>query len=240
MIRVLQSVSAMDRAGIETMLMNYYRHIDRSQVQFDFLVNKNQHGDYDEEILSMGGRIFYAPGLAPHQYPRYQKFMAKLLHDEPEICILHAHNEAMAFYALRGAMKAGLPVRIAHAHNTRIIRDYKYPLKMVCKAVLPFAATEYCACGTDSGIYYFGKQRWERQGRLIHNAIETERFRFQPEVRAQIRKQQDLDGHLVIGHVGRFNVQKNHKRLLAMFAQLLKIRPDAILLLLGGGELEHR
>ncbi|MCR5674602.1 MAG: hypothetical protein K6G16_02720 [Lachnospiraceae bacterium] len=125
MIRVLQSVSNMSRAGIETMLMNYYRQIDRSMVQFDFLANKPVPGEYDEEIRSLGGRVFVSPGLNPVHYPAYERFMAKLAKESPELRIVHGHNEAMAFYALESARRAGIRVRIAHAHNTRILRDYK-------------------------------------------------------------------------------------------------------------------
>ena len=129
MIRVLHSVSNMARAGIETMLMNYYREIDRSQIQFDFLANKPIPGEYDDEIRAMGGRVFVSPGLNPLHFPKYKRFVGDLLRDNPEIKIVHAHNEAMGYYALKSAKDAGIPVRIAHAHNTQIIRDYKYPLE---------------------------------------------------------------------------------------------------------------
>ena len=91
MIRILHSVSNMDRAGIETMLMNYYRYMDKSKVQFDFLCNKKKPGAYDDEIKSMGGRIYHTPGLNPAKYPEYLKFMRKLFHEHPEykICLLY-------------------------------------------------------------------------------------------------------------------------------------------------------
>ena len=174
MLRVLHSVSNMARAGIETMLMNYYREIDRSRIQFDFLANKPVPGEYDAEIREMGGRVFVSPGLNPLRFPQYRRFMADLLHSNPEIKIVHAHNEAMGYYALKSAKDAGLPVRIAHAHNTQIIRDYKYPLKLVCKQLLPGAATDYWSCGRDAGIYYYGKKRWYASGFLLRNAIDTE------------------------------------------------------------------
>ena len=126
MIRVLHSVSNMDRGGIETMLMNYYRHIDRSKVQFDFIVNKKKPGDYDDEIRRLGGHIYQSPGLDPLHYPAYLRFVQQTVAADPRIRILHAHNEAMGLYALKGAEKAGLPVRIAHAHNIWIVRDYKF------------------------------------------------------------------------------------------------------------------
>lgn len=174
MIRVLHSVSNMDRGGIETMLMNYYRHIDREKVQFDFIVNKQKPGDYDDEIRRLGGHIYQSPGLNPLHYPAYLRFVQQTVAADPRIRILHAHNEAMGLYALKGAEKAGLQVRIAHAHNIWIVRDYKWPLKMFCKQLLPGAATHLWACGRDAGIYYFGKADWERRGQIIPNAIEPE------------------------------------------------------------------
>ena len=239
MLRVLHSVSNMARAGIETMLMNYYREMDTSLIQFDFLANKPDPGEYDEEIRSRGGRVFVSPGLNPLHYPQYQRFVAELLGRSPDIRIVHAHNEAMGFYALQSAKNAGIRVRIAHAHNTRIIRDYKYPLKLVCKQLLPGAATDYWSCGREAGIYYFGKKRWNKSGFILRNAINTVQFAFQPEVRQRLRQSYHLENCFVIGHVGRFNVQKNHSRLLDIFAQIAQAHPEARLVLIGVGELEQ-
>ena len=239
MLRVLHSVSNMARAGIETMLMNYYREMDRSQIQFDFLANKPVPGEYDEEIRGMGGRVFISPGLNPLHFPRYRRFMADLLRDNPDIRIVHAHNEAMGYYALQSAKDAGLPVRIAHAHNTQIIRDYKYPLKLVCKQLLPGAATDYWSCGRDAGIYYYGQKRWKASGFILRNAINVPGFGFQLDVRQRLRQEHSLQNCFVIGHVGRFNLQKNHTRLLDIFAKTLEIMPEARLALIGTGELEQ-
>lgn len=238
MIRILHSVSNMDRGGIETMLMNYYRHIDKSQFQFDFLCNKPKPGDYDDEIRAMGGNIYISPGLSPAKYPAYMRFMEKLLSENKSIKVLHAHNEAMALYALQGAKKAGLPARIHHAHNTSMVKDYKYPLKIFCKQFLPYAATDLWSCGTDAGVYYYGEKRWQKSGHIMRNAIDLSKFGFDSSIRAAMREEYGLNDKFVIGHVGRFNPQKNHTRILDIFAALLKIRPDSCLVLIGEGELE--
>ena len=240
MIRVIHSVSNMDRAGIETMLMNYYRRMDRDRVQFDFIVNKAKPGDYDDEILSMGGRIFRSPGLNPLHYPEYLRFVGDILKNNQDIRILHAHNEAMGLYALNGAKKAGLGVRIAHAHNTRIVRDYKWLLKIFCKQFLASSATDLWSCGRDAGIYFFGRKNWENRGMIMHNAIETDRFAWSPAVRSAMRKKYGLENKTVVGHVGRFNVQKNHARLLAVFSEYARVNENAVLLLIGEGELEEK
>lgn len=238
MIRIAHSVSNMDRAGIETMLMNYYRRVDTERFQFDFIVNKKVPGHYDEEIRSMGGRIFQSPGLNPIVFPQYMDFIKDMVQNNPEIGILHAHNEAMGWYALHGAKLAGLRVRIAHAHNTSIIRDYKYPLKQFCKRFIYGDTTHIFACGNAAGEYYFG-DRWNREGIVLPNAIETAKFAFSEEVRSRLRREYQLGNAFVIGHVGRFNIQKNHTRILDIFAAVLKQRADSVLILIGIGELEE-
>lgn len=239
MIRVLHSVSNMARAGIETFLMNYYREMDRSQIQFDFLANKPTPGEYDEEIRAMGGRVFVSPGLNPLHFPQYERYMADLLHSNPDIKIVHSHNGAMGYYAVKSAKDAGLPIRIAHAHNTQIIRDSKYPLKLLCIKLLPGAATDWWGCGRDAGLFYFGEKRWKNAGFILHNAIALEKFRYQPENRNRLRQEHQLEKCFVVGHVGRFNTQKNHTRLLDIFAAVAKAAPDARLALIGVGELEQ-
>lgn len=236
MLRVLHSVSNMDRAGIETMLMNYYRRMDRSLVQFDFLLNKSRPGAYDDEIRQLGGRLYYAPGLDPLHYPAYQRQVQQILAQDPQIRILHAHNEAMGLYALNGAKRAGLPVRIAHAHNTRIQMDYKWPLKMLCKQGLAASATHLWGCSQAAGHYFFGEPLWAERGMVLRNAIEVGSFRFDPARRAKMRDQYGLTDRLVVGHVGRFAPQKNHLRLLELFGALVRCRPDAILVMVGTGE----
>ena len=99
MIRILHSVSNMDRAGIETMLMNFYRHMDRERVQFDFLANKPKPGDYDDEIIKMGGRIFVSPGYK--NVGQYFGYMTELFKKHPEYKIIHAHNGSLMLYALK-------------------------------------------------------------------------------------------------------------------------------------------
>ncbi len=237
MIRVLHSVSNMARAGIETFLMNYYREMDRDQIQFDFLANKPAPGEYDEEVRGMGGRVFVSPGLNPLHFPRYERYMADLLHNNPDIKIVHSHNGTLGYYAIKSAKDAGIQIRIAHAHNTQILRDSKYPLKFVCKQLLPGAATDYWGCGRDAGIFYFGEKRWKESGFILHNAINISKFQFQPEIRRHLRQLHHVEECFVIGHVGRFNLQKNHSRLLDIFAAIAKIAPEARLALIGVGEL---
>lgn len=238
MIRVLHSVSNMDRAGIETMLMNYYRHMDRTQVQFDFLCNKVKPGAYDDEIIAMGGRIFHSPGLNPAKYPIYINYMKKLFRKHSDYQIVEAHNGALGVYALYAAKANNIPIRIFHAHGASITKDWKLPIKLVCKALLPVSMNQHFTCGIAAAECYFGK-KVVRDGdyELIPNAIEVERFVYNEKTRNRIRMENNLEDKHVIGHVGRFMAQKNHSFLLDVFAELAKCDERAQLVLLGDGEL---
>lgn len=238
MIRVLHSVSNMDRAGIETMLMNYYRHIDRSKVQFDFLCNKTKPGAYDEEIKQLGGRIFHSPGLNPIKFFKYKKYMTELFKTNPDIKIMHSHNGELAYQSLYGAYKNNIGVRICHAHNTQIEKNLKKPLKLLYKTQLKKVANNYWGCGTDAVRFYFGDEIVKQKKYFIlHNAIDVDRFVYNEETRKKIRKELSIENKFVIGNVGRFMEQKNHAFILKVFNEILKINKDAYLLLLGDGEL---
>ena len=240
MIRILHSVSNMDRAGIETMLMNYYRHIDRNTVQFDFLCNKKKPGAYDDEIEKLGGRIFHTPGLNPAKYPEYLAYMKKLFADYPEYRMVEAHNGALGVYALHAAKVNQIPVRIFHAHGASITRDWKLPIKLVCKALLPANMNQHFSCGEAAARCYFGNKVVDSNNYiLVPNAIEVERFTFQPELRKKIRQKYGLDNKHIIGHVGRFMTQKNHSFLIDVFVEVARRDPEAVLVLLGDGELQQ-
>lgn len=234
-IRILQCVSNMDRAGIETMIMNFYRNIDRTKVQFDFIVNKSKPGDYDEEILALGGKIYKSPGLNPLKFFKYQRFMRNLFSEHPEYKVIHCQNEAMGYYALKAANDCKIPVRISHSHNTTTRKDLKYPIKIFCKNQLKKVANVLVACSHAAGKYLFNEDV-----KVINNAIDTSKFIYNSEIRNKIRKKYNLQNKFVIGHVGRFEPQKNHEQLIRIFKEVNKINKDAILLLIGTGTLEEK
>lgn len=235
MIRVLQVVNNMHRAGLETMLMNYYRHMDREKIQFDFLTHRPEKDDYDDEIESLGGKVYHAPRLYPQNYPAYFKYMEQFFKEHPEYKIMHSHIDAMSYLPLKAAKKAGIPVRIAHSHNTSIDKDFKRLLKLYFRSQITSVANYYCACGQEAGEFLFPNKEFI----VIPNAIETEKFRYSEEIRNRKRKELGLTDELVIGHVGRISYQKNHKFLINIFNELLKKESNAILLLIGVGEKEE-
>ena len=195
-MRILQVVNDMHRAGLETMLMNYYRNIDRTKIQFDFLTHRPYKSDYDDEILSLGGRMYYAPRLYPQNYIQYFRWMDKFFEEHLEYQIMHSHIDSMSYLPLLAAKRANVPVRIAHSHNTSIDRDLKYPLKQLFRTRITKVANEYCACGEEAGKFLFGN----RDFKVIPNAIETERFIYKEEVRKRVRKELHFTDEFVVGH----------------------------------------
>lgn len=235
MIRILQCVNDMHRAGLETMLMNYYRHIDRTKIQFDFLTHRPYRSDYDDEIKSLGGKIYYAPRLYPQNYLKYFKWMKRFFKDHPEYKIIHSHIDAMSYLPLKAAKKAGIPIRIAHSHNTSIDKDFKYFLKQYFRFRITKVATDYCACGQEAGAFLFGKEKYT----FIPNAIDINKFVFNENIRDKKRNELNIQNEFVIGHVGRLSYQKNHKFLIELFNEYINRNPQTLLLLVGVGEKEN-
>ena len=228
MIRVLHIFHEMENGGTGHFVMNYYRHMDRSKVQFDFLTSVDGSGYFDEEIQALGGKLF-------HAYPFY-KNPVKNYHDIARIVrenryrIIHRHTgSAFGYFDLRAARHGGADHLILHAHNTDagkpfVHRAARLLLKLDCHRF---------ACSQEAGRFLFGK---EAAFSVIPNAIDTERFAFSPDIRERMRQQLDVADKLVIGHVGRFHEQKNHKKLLSIFAEIHRQRRDSVLICVGTGE----
>lgn len=233
-IRVLEIVTDMGRGGIETMLMNYYRHLDRNAVQLDFLVHRQKRAVYDDEIESLGGKIYRMPSLNPFS-TEYQKKLEEFFSTHSEYKIVHCHLDCMAGVPLRAAKQCGVPVRIAHAHNSNQTKNLKYPLKLLFKKGISKQATMLFACGKTAGEWMFGGEPFT----VMRNAIDASAFRYSPDIRETVRK--ELFPHdpnaLVIGHVGSFWTPKNHMFLLDIFQEIHKQEPNSILLLVGTGGL---
>ena len=230
-LRVLQVVTHMERGGLESMLMNYYRYIDREKIQFDFLVHRQERAAYDDEIEAMGGKIYRLPRLVPWS-KAYLTALNRFFDEHPEYRIVHVHQDCLSSVILKAAQQHNIPVRIAHSHNANQDRNLKYPIKLWCRRSIPRCATHLFACGKDAGDWMFGGASYQ----IINNAIDTTAYTYDTNKRVELRRQLGLADELVIGHVGRFNPQKNHPFLMDIFAALLKKESNAVLLLVGGGE----
>ena len=234
-IRVLNLFTIMDRGGAETMVMNYYRHIDRTKVQFDFLVHREQRGAYDDEIETLGGRIYRLCPIYPQNFARYKRDLRGFFQAHPEYKIIHSHMSELGYFAFREAEQQGVPVRICHAHNAPHGFDAKMIVRTYFKKRMMPHLTHLFMCGEESGKWLYGEKNKSRFI-MLNNAIDAASYTYDLSKREELRRQLGLADKLVIGHVGRFSPQKNHPFLLDIFAALLKKESNAVLLLVGGGE----
>ena len=230
-IRVLPVATYMGRGGLESMLMNYYRHVDRERVQFDFLVHRQERAAFDDEIESLGGRIYRLPRLVPWS-KSYLSALNRFFEEHPEYKVVHVHQDCLSSVILKAAQQHNIPVRIAHSHRANQDKNLKYPVKLWYKRSISKYATNLFACGEDAGDWMFGGEPFQ----IINNAIDVAAYTYAPAKRQEMRRQLGLENDFTIGHVGRFNQPKNHPFLIDIFAALLKKEPNAVLLLAGGGE----
>lgn len=229
-VRVLQIVTTMNRGGLETMLMNYYRHIDRTKVQFDFLVHRQEEGDYEKEILSLGGNVYRVPPLNPFS-PGYYKALNSFF-SEHRYDVVHSHLDCMSAVPLSVAKRHGVNHRFAHAHNKSQDKDIKYPIKLLFKKFIPIFANRLFACGKEAGDWMFNGKSYS----VINNAIDAKEYIFNAEKREKKRRELSLGNSFTVCHIGRFNPQKNHSFIIDVFYEILKLDPQSKLLLVGVGD----
>lgn len=234
-IRVLHVIRLMNHGGVESMIMNLYRNIDRTKVQFDFVQNSNEPAVYDEEILSLGGRIYHCPHYNVKNHFTYTKWWNEFFKAHPgEYPVVHGHLGSTAAIYLAIAKKHS-SFAIAHSHNTGGSLSYQvfaYPTR--------FIADHFFACSKDAGVSRYGKKVGNDETRctILQNAIDAERFLYHEEIRQQMRASLKIsDDALVVGHVGQFREQKNHMFLLEIFQKIHEAKPESVLLLVGDGDL---
>ncbi|RCW53388.1 glycosyltransferase family 1 protein [Halanaerobium sp. ST460_2HS_T2] len=245
-VRVLHIVSVMDHGGIENLLMNIYRNMDKEKVQFDFLVTRKDKGIFDEEIKKMGGKIYNISHISQKGYFKYRKKVDEFFKEKKdEYKIIHCHMNTWAGFFIPIAKKNNIPIRIAHSHTA----DYKVTLKNLFKFLIKKYhsffinnnTTHFFACSKQAGKWLFGKRIADTKLKIVRNAIKTKKFRYNKNLALKKRKQLDIDSSaFVIGHVGRFTYQKNHEFLIDIFKKISIQDPSAILILVGAGELEDK
>jgi glycosyltransferase involved in cell wall biosynthesis len=233
-MRVLHVVVNMNRGGAETLIMNLYRNIDRSKVQFDFLTCKE--GVFDREIIELGGVIHRIPYINEAGHFGYINALNQFFANHNDYMIVHSHLNKMSGLVVRAAKKYGIRHCITHSHNTggeggMLAKLYKW-----YSGLFIFSNSDHTfACSQTAAEWLFGSKA--KDTKLLNNGIEPEMFRYSPEVRRMKRMELGVNRKLVIGHVGRFTNQKNHPFLIEVFAEFVKRRPDSVLLLCGDGTL---
>lgn len=237
-VRVLMLFTILNRGGAETMVMNYYRHIDRTKVQFDFIVHREERGAYEDEINQLGGRIYRMMPLRPWTIPQYKRQIRQFFDEHPEYRIIHGQCSESGLFFYEEAHRRGLPVIIAHAHSSHVPFDLKLIFRTWMKHKMRPYLTHYFACGKDAAEWLFGK-RLAKKAILLPNAIDTQQYIFSPSIRQEVRSQLGIsDNCTLICHVGSFVKPKNHRQIVKIFNAYHKVKPNSKLMLLGDGPLK--
>jgi len=234
-IRVLNIMGGLDCGGLETTVMNYYRHIDRSKIQFDFLITIDGKNYYEDEAISLGARIFRRPMRTKNPIGNMLG-LARVLRQNADIRIIHIHNSSsvVAIDAML-AMFYRIPMRIVHSHSVLPASPLIHKL---FQPLLRITSTHWAGCSILAGKSLFGEKAWDRGSPcIIPNARDTDAIRYDAERRKIVRKELQLENQLVIIHVGRLVKEKNHGFLLEAFAYAIRKEPQIALLLVGDGEL---
>lgn len=237
-VRVLMLFTILNRGGAETMVMNYYRLIDRTKVQFDFVVHREERGAYEDEIEQLGGRIYRFMPFRPWTVPQYKKQIKRFFDEHPEYRIIHGQCSESGYFFYKEASKRGTPHIIAHAHSSHVPFDLKLVVRTWLKHKMRPYLTDYFACGIEAAEWLFGK-KLAQKAIVLPNAIDTKLYQFSETIRQVKREQMGINPHtMVVCHVGSFIKAKNHQFILSIFKRLLEHNPDALLLLIGDGELK--
>lgn len=240
-IRILNLFTIMNRGGAETMVMNYYRAIDKSKIQFDFMVHRQERGAYDDEIEAMGGRIFRMCPIYPQHLFKYQQMLREFFDNHPEYQILHSHMSELGYFAFKEAIRHDVPVRICHAHSSPNfkIESFKEKLKVLPREILARGmrklSTDFFVCSKIAGDWLFGKKN-ENKFIMMNNAVNASSFVYDKKTADKIKSEMKWKNKIVVGHVGRLIIPKNHTFLIDIFQQFHVKHPQSILVLVGDGD----
>lgn len=233
MIRVLHVLGGLGTGGTECLIMNWYRNIDRSKVQFDFLV-RSKDDNFVEEINNLGGNIYYTSEFPRHILRNFRETNDIIKMGKWDVIHVHG-NAAIYMTPLILAKKYNVPCRVMHSHNVEAKKSIYAYIHNFNRCFIPMCATDQLACSSFAGNWMFGQTQYK----VLKNGLNIENYVFDSRNRKKIRDEFNLDNKFVIGNVGRFTRQKNHEYLLRIFYQVKKRKPESVLLLVGDGELKE-
>lgn len=234
-IRILQVVPNMQAGGLESLIMNLYRNIDRDKIQFDFIVHYTEKKHFDDEIESLGGKIYRFSLREDNNIFKYIKQLDKFFKEHKEYKIIHCHMSSIGFLVFLIAKKNGIKIRIAHSHNTSTERNLKGIIKSILIKPYKYVATVNLACSNEAGKYLYGKKKFK----VIKNGVDVSKFRYNEQVRNEKRKELKIENDFVLGHIGRIEPQKNHLFLLEIVKCMVEKNKNTKLLIVGTGILEE-
>lgn len=243
-IRILHVVSSLVvNSGVMSVIMNYYRHINKNLIQFDFLYFESAEDACVEEIKKLGGNVYYVskPSLKAI-WGNYKEFKKFFENNASKYAAIHLHEVYLVHLFQYFKQKYGIKRLITHAHTTKYSDDYLRAIRnrLMCIG-LKRCATDYFACSEAAGEFYYGKEAVAcGRVKIIKNAIDIEKYKFNEKIRNKVRKELNIQRKFVVGHIGRMMPQKNQIFLLEVFKKVRKFEPDAVLLMIGDGPLKPK
>ena len=239
-IRILCVFSSLDRGGAESMCMNLYRNIDRSKVQFDFVKHNSAKGAFEDEITSLGGRIFAAPRYKLYNHISYQQWWRHFLKEHTEYHIIHVHWFTIASVICPVA-RSNNRIVIGHSHIAGVTAEKGVKqtiinyIKHVLQSKLEKRVDYRFACGQDAGKFLYPNSTFT----VVNNAIDSDSYRYDESIRNLVRQEMNLTDKVVFGTVGRITEQKNPLGIIEIFKEILAHIPNAHLLWVGNGDMRE-
>ena len=238
MIRVLHVMGCSDAGGISSVVLNYYRHIDRTRVHFDIALTIPTVGQNGNALQELGAEIHFLP-LKSEGLSAFCKTLEELLR-KGKYDAIHVHEDETSYVALAVAKKMGIRCRLAHSHTSSPYENIKSEIRRLSGCILNYHyATRVIGCGQLAGERVFGKWNMKRpKAVVLPNAIDTRKFAYDPVLRDEVRGELGLEGKYVLGMVGRLCEEKNYPFALELMAKLRQERPESMLVIAGNGD--HR
>ena len=237
-VRILHVLHSMNRGGAENAIMNYYRHIDRDKLQFDFLLTEQNKCHFEDEINSLGGKIYRVPLLRMGNPLPYIKAVSAFFNEHPEYQIVHSHTSSKSVFPLWIAKKKGVPVRIAHSHSSQSEIGIDGTIRNLLKYPLKHVSTNYLACGEVAAEWLYGKEEFQAgHVKIIPNVIECKKFVYDTNIREEYRRKLGISNDtILLGCTARFCYPKNQIFAVDILNELHKKNINSMLLLVGDGE----
>jgi glycosyltransferase involved in cell wall biosynthesis len=237
MIRILHIVGTMDLGGVEQFIMNMYRNIDRSKIQFDFIVHKKDHNYFEDEINELGGRLYRITSKKENMLKSMIQ-LYNVIKMNQNYNIIHIHNNsAICVFDIIVAKFCGIRNIIVHSHSTNTGISKK-TLHRNLRSIMSKLATYKFACSELAAKWFF---RDMNNVTLINNAIDSKKFIYNKNYSLEFRKKLNInEDELILGHIGSFSYAKNHDFLIDIFKAVTLKRKDAKLILVGEGNLMEK
>lgn len=234
-LRAIQIMGKHTTGGIKTVIMNYYEHIDRNEVQFDFIVDKNSPIKNYSDIESLGGKVYEVTSL---KNPFAYLHQCRRIFRKNDYLVVHGYVNTLNVFPMFAAFLAGVPVRISENLSTGHPGEKKTIVKNILRRFSRIFPTHIAANSVYSGEWMYKKKHMDKC-RIIRNGIDLDKFSYNPTLREKIRNEYGWQDKFVVGHIGRYQYQKNHNFLIDVFEQVHKKCPEAILALIGYGDLKE-